>query len=443
MKQHVKKLKKLHKRVSPLHIIIIVVIASVLTYVLARSFAATGTAAFTIEPTTASVIQGATHEVRVYVTPSGSALKSAQISVNFPAHLQYQSFDSSGGSFNLTSPVAGDTVGSTKVTVIAGYTGTNSGASGTKLYIGKFITTATSTLGTGTITLSDQSAQDPAEAYMTSSVQSASVTVSPPPKPDLVVTAITSTPSSPAPGAAVSFTAAVKNQGNLATTAGVVHSVKFVVDGTTQVISNTYTTSIAAGATVNISSNAGSTWTATVGTHSIAATVDDSNLISESNEANNQFSGSVTVADTTAPTVSYAFPGASANEVLSGGVITIASLTQPVVRPIVTDNVGVTSAVYKLNTTTITLTSGQYTLPNQNGNYTFNVTASDAAANSLNNTITVRSRSPDIVRDGRVNNPDFVRLLTRWGTADAETDLDTNGTVGQGDFTKLLIAWTN
>lgn len=149
------------------------------------------------------------------------------------------------------------------------------------------------------------------------------------------------------------------------------------------------------------------------------------------------------VTDTSAPTVSFTFPGAAAGETLTNDTIVIASLTQPVVRPTLSDNVGVTSSAYKLNGTAISLTSGQYTLPNQNGDYLFNVVASDAVPNTLNKTITVKTRSADIVRDGHVNNPDFVRMLTRWGTTDLESDLDVNGVVGQGDFTKLLIKWTN
>lgn len=368
-------------------------------------------------------------------------MQSASVSVNIPSQLQYQSFSSSGTSFPLSAAVAGDTVGSTKVSIAAGYMAGNSGASGAKLYIGKIVTTAT-TVGSGTVTLSDQQAQDPTEQYMTATVASAAITVSPPPQPDLVITGITTTPATPVPGNAVSFTAAVKNQGTAATTAGVVHGVKFVVNGTT-VTGNTYTSSIAAGATVNISSNAGSTWPATIGTFTITGTVDDGALIAESNEANNTFSKSVTVADNVAPTVSFTFPGVTAGEALVSDVITITSIGQAVVKPTVADNVGVTTAAYKLNGAAITLTGGQYSLTNKNGDYSFNVTASDAAGNSLNKTITIKVRYPDITRDGGNNLGDFTKIILAWGTVNSECDLDGNGTVGLGDFTKLLLKWTN
>lgn len=439
MGTHVQKIKG--RRLSPLHVCAIVVAAALLTYLLSRSFAATGTAVFTVEPVTATVSQGTTHELLLYVTPTGATMQSAGVSVNIPSQLQYQSFSSAGSSFNISAAVTGDTVGSTKVTIAAGFTAGNSGASGAKLYLGKLVTTAT-TVGSGTVTLSDQQAQDPTEAYMATTVASAAVTVTPPPQPDLVVTGITTTPTTPIPGSTVSFTASVKNQGTAATTAGVVHSVKFVVNGTT-VTANTYTTSIAAGATVNISSNAGSTWAATVGTFTATATVDDTALITESNEANNSFSKSITVADTIAPTVTFTFPGLTGGESLVSDVITVTSIPQAIVKPAVADNVGVTTSTYRLDGTVVALTGGQYTLPNKNGDYVFNVTAADAAANTLNKTITVKVRYTDINRDGGNNLADFTKLLLTWGTANTECDLDGNGTVGLGDFTRLLLKWTN
>lgn len=147
--------------------------------------------------------------------------------------------------------------------------------------------------------------------------------------------------------------------------------------------------------------------------------------------------------DTSPPTVSYTFPGAAAGETLSSNTIVISSLLQAVVKPTVTDDTGVTSATYKVNGTTVTLTGGQYTLTNKNGDYAFNVTANDAANNTLNNTITVKSRNADITRDGHVALGDFTRVLLQWGTNNAECDLDTNGSVGLGDFTKILLKWTN
>jgi len=107
---------------------------------------------------------------------------------------------------------------------------------------------------------------------------------------DLVVTAVTATPASPAPGAAVVFRATVKNQGTSATPAGTVHRVAFRVDGTTRTWSATRTAALAAGASVTLVASAGGTsgaWTATAGPHTVQAVLDDLGRITESDEANN------------------------------------------------------------------------------------------------------------------------------------------------------------
>lgn len=410
-------------------------LAAVLTYLFARSFAATGTAVFTVEPVDGAVSQGSTYELMLYVTPADSDIKSAQVAVTIPSQLEYQSFDSSGSSFSLASPVSGDSVGSTKVTVVAGYTGTSSGPSGSKLYIGKLVTTAT-TLGSGSVTLTDVEAQVPSEDFMTVSTSGASVTVNPPPQPDLVVTSITASPAAPSPNQQVTFSATIENRGNLATPSGTPHSVQFTI-GSTTLVSSAYTGPLAAGASTTVT--ASTQWTAVVGTNTVTAMVDNTNTISESDESNNSFSSTVTVDDNSSPVVAFTFPGAS--EVLSGNSILISSIPQVVVRPALSDDVGVTSESYQVNGTAVSLTNGEHALPNQNGDYAFRVTAADAAGNSLDETITVRSRHPDISRDGTVGLVDFTRMALGWGGNDIELDLDANGTVGLSDFTRLLINW--
>jgi subtilase family serine protease len=119
-------------------------------------------------------------------------------------------------------------------------------------------------------------------------------------QPDLIVTDITWTPASPGSGQAVTFTATVKNQGNAATPAGVILGVEFNVDGVQVSWSDTSTASLAAGATRTLTANSGpnggvSTWTATAGTHTVMAHVDDVNRIAESNNNNNQFSKPITI----------------------------------------------------------------------------------------------------------------------------------------------------
>ncbi len=129
--------------------------------------------------------------------------------------------------------------------------------------------------------------------------------------PDLVVTDISWSPSNPAVGNAVTFSATVKNQGNDATPAGTVIGVSFIVDGTQVSWSDTTTSSLAAGASLTVTSNSGpsglKTWNATSGSHNVTAWVDDVNRIAESNENNNQFSktiipGTVTPTPTATPT---------------------------------------------------------------------------------------------------------------------------------------------
>lgn len=125
--------------------------------------------------------------------------------------------------------------------------------------------------------------------------------------PDLIVTDISWSPASPATGNAVTFSATIKNQGTGATPAGVIHGVAFQIDGAgTTLWSDNYTSSIPAGSSVTVTVNggtAGSTWTATSGTHSILAWVDDVNRIpNESNESNNQYTESLTVGGTATPT---------------------------------------------------------------------------------------------------------------------------------------------
>lgn len=124
--------------------------------------------------------------------------------------------------------------------------------------------------------------------------------------PDLVVTDISWSPANPATGNAVTFSAVIKNQGTGATTAGVINGVSFLVDGTQVSWSDNNTSSIAAGSSITVTANGGpsgsAVWTATAGSHTVTAWVDDVNRISESNESNNQFSKTLTVGGTATPT---------------------------------------------------------------------------------------------------------------------------------------------
>lgn len=139
-----------------------------------------------------------------------------------------------------------------------------------------------------------------AEASEANNSSSKGLTVLAGPTPDLVVTDISWNPANPAPGNAVTFSATIKNRGSGATPAGVIHGVAFQIDGGgTSLWSDTYTSSIPAGASVTLTVNggtAGSVWNAVSGTHSILAWVDDVNRIpNEIDETNNQYTKNLTI----------------------------------------------------------------------------------------------------------------------------------------------------
>jgi fibronectin type 3 domain-containing protein len=120
-------------------------------------------------------------------------------------------------------------------------------------------------------------------------------------QPDLVVTSVSWTPSPIASGNHVVFSCVVKNQGSAATPPGTIVGVQFAVDGATSPItwSDTDTNSLAPGASVTLTANNGTNsvnyWTATSGSHTVQAWVDDVNRIAESNENNNKLTASFSV----------------------------------------------------------------------------------------------------------------------------------------------------
>ncbi len=122
--------------------------------------------------------------------------------------------------------------------------------------------------------------------------------------PDYVVTDISWSPANPNVGSAVTFSATIKNQGTGATPAGVINGVSFMVDGTQVCWSDNNTSSIAAGDSITVTANggpSGAAWTATSGTHTITAWVDDVNRVAESNESNNQYSKTLTPGSVSLP----------------------------------------------------------------------------------------------------------------------------------------------
>lgn len=165
--------------------------------------------------------------------------------------------------------------------------------------------TWSATAGTHTVQAYVDDSKLISESNETNNTLSRSLTVASTTAPDLVVTALTWSPASPAPGNGVQFTATIKNQGTAPTPAGIVHGVAFLVDGTNVAFADRDTASLAAGASITLTatgSNAGpTTWPATRGKHTVKAWVDDQNRITESNESNNTLSKALNVYASVAP----------------------------------------------------------------------------------------------------------------------------------------------
>lgn len=112
-------------------------------------------------------------------------------------------------------------------------------------------------------------------------------------RPDLVVQSLACEPAHPKPGDEVRFVMTIANIG-VAPTPAVTHGVGVCVDGQIVCWSGSSSEPLAPGATRRLSTNSGpagkSTWTCTVGSFQVVATVDDINRIDESNEQNNRSS---------------------------------------------------------------------------------------------------------------------------------------------------------
>lgn len=116
---------------------------------------------------------------------------------------------------------------------------------------------------------------------------------------DIVVTDIYWEPENPMVGDDVVFYAVITNQGTGATPEGVVNGVQFQVDGNCVVWSDTDTTQLKPGESVTVASNSGpkgsGTWSATEGTHTILAWVNDTGRYAESDMQNNQLTKEMNV----------------------------------------------------------------------------------------------------------------------------------------------------
>ncbi|WP_371631497.1 discoidin domain-containing protein [Streptomyces sp. NBC_00341] len=112
--------------------------------------------------------------------------------------------------------------------------------------------------------------------------------VSQSPGPDLEVVGITSSPTNPAVGSAVTFTVSVHNRGTTAVSAPTV--TRLLVESTTL---NGTTGAVPAGSTVTVPISG--SWTAKSGGANLTATADATGTVAETNENNNVYSRSIVV----------------------------------------------------------------------------------------------------------------------------------------------------
>lgn len=328
----------------------------------------------------------------------------------------------SGSSVTLGA-VASDNVGVSQVafyvdgTAISGAvdtTGNNPNTNNTGI-VGQLyeVVWDTTSVSNGTHTLTAV-AKDAANNSTTSS--SVSVTVANG-SVDLVITNITTTPTSPTVGSNVKFIATVKNQGTIASPANTIMGVVFSVDGVSTSCTDSHTSSIPAGSTVTLTAGNTSSatnnwcnntlsggqvspnWVATVGTHTIEALVDDINRIAESNETNNTYSKPITIAgatDTTSPNLLTITSPLSTNKNASHST----SINPIVFSGTARDNIGVAQITWANNkggSGSIAMTPSpntivSWTLPGINlvsGSNIITIKAVDAAGNAKTLKITV------------------------------------------------------
>ncbi len=148
-----------------------------------------------------------------------------------------------------------------------------------------------------------------------------SITVAQIPGPDLVVQAISFTPTTPSAGSAVNFAVTVANQGLDATPGAV--ALKLSIDGTTTL--NGSTAALASGATAVV--NLSGTWLAVNGNHTLLATVDPASAITEAVEGNNTLSSSVYVGrGANVPWIEYEAENGTTNGAVQGPSRTLGTI---------------------------------------------------------------------------------------------------------------------
>ncbi|MEI8103566.1 MAG: CARDB domain-containing protein [Candidatus Moraniibacteriota bacterium] len=239
---------------------------------------------------------------------------------------------------------------------------------------------------------------------------------------DMIATAVSYNP------ATGTFQSTIKNQGTVATPSGTIIGVGYLVDGVSRTYSDTTIGPLVAGASITVGTN-GPTYFIPNGTHTITAWVDDINRFPESDETNNQFSQTITVGDTTPPTLVQVtpVPSVSRNHTPS---YTFSSTEAGTISYTGDCSSSTTAATSGNNTITLnTLARGTHS------NCSLIVT--DAANNpsaSLSLNSFIISYASDLNQDRSVNVLDFGLLHNNYGTSNAAGDVNYDGMVDVLDF---------
>lgn len=101
-------------------------------------------------------------------------------------------------------------------------------------------------------------------------------------KPNLVVTSVSISPTEPKPGDTVTLSAVITNNGTDTTAAGTSVTTGFAIDSVA-ITSPSDTTALAVGASKTVTT----TWTATLGSHTVLVTADKNSTVVETNESDN------------------------------------------------------------------------------------------------------------------------------------------------------------
>jgi len=228
--------------------------------------------------------------------------------------------------------------------------------------------------------------------------------------PDLIVTDIITNPASPLTGNNVTFSAVVKNQGTGSTPNGTIIGVSFFVNNTQVSWSDNMTTSLAPGASVTLTATGGPSgsniWSATTGTHTIMAYVDDVNRITETSESNNQYTETMVV--TTSPMPDLVITSLDCNPVspTQGGSVTFTATVKNQGNAAGAPGV----VVFKIDGNTIS-TSANNTTPLAVG-ATTTVTGTWTATGVGNQTITATVDNNGITTESNEINNTFSQSIT-------------------------------